>query len=1811
MTETTRTDDPAEFEKIAIVGLAGRFPGAPDLGRFWSNLRDGVESISFFTDEDLTAAGVSAADLGHPAYVKAGAEVAGVDLFDADFFGYTAREAEIMDPQHRLFLETAWEALEHAGYDNTRLDGRVGVFGGASTNSAYLPNVFSNLEAGAGIKHQNVGLGNELGYLTTRVSFKLDLTGPSVPVSTACSTSLVAVHLACQSLLGYECDMAVAGASAFKSLPGTGYLAPEGSVLSPDGHCRPFDAGARGTIFGSGAGVVVVKRLSDAIAAGDTVYAVIRGSAVNNDGADKASFTAPSVDGQARVVTEALANAGVTAESIGYVEAHGTATVLGDPIELRALTKAYRQTSDEVGFCALGSVKSNVGHLDAAAGMAGLLKTVLSLWHGWLPPSLNYRSPNPEIDFAAGPFRMQERLTRWERSDTPRRAGVSAFGFGGTNAHVVVEEAPVVKEQPTGHRGAELLVLSARSEAALEEMTDRVGRSLRTGEPALADVAFTLARGRRVFPFRRIVVGDSGGTAADALETRDPGRVLTGRPGQEPPGVAFLFSGQGAQYPGMAHGLYEREPVFRRAVNECLEVLGPTLAGEVRAALLAERTDEEMAGRLRETRLAQPALFIVEYALAELWRSWGVVPRALLGHSLGELVAACIAGVFSLADALSLVVLRGRLMQDAAPGAMLSVAADRETVMAMLPSELSLAAHNGPKDCVVSGPQDAVDAFVDLADTQGLAVQPVASSHAFHSSLMTPVVGEFVSAVSKVERAIPGIPFVSNITGTWITDEQAQDPRYWGEHVLACVEFAAGVRTVTADPGVVLVEVGPGQTLGSLARRLPGSVDRLVISSLPHRRDRRGDVAALLRAAGQLWLAGVDLEWAGYFGAGSRKRVALPTYPFQRRRYWLDPVAQAARPDTRGAGAHPLLDQALVMTMGEAVFATEFSVDRHWVLNEHKLLGQAIVPGTTYLEMSRAAVEAYANQRVTEITDVDFLVPLHVPDDATRQAHTRIRELDHGTFEFTIVSRDPDAGVGQEWMMHARGQVSTVPVAEPPVHDVAELRDRCRLAAVDVGGRQADHEVMRFGPRWQESLRTVDIGVRAAIGRLDLPAEQEAHDAGYTLHPALLDLATGFSGLAVLDHDTTRELAPPGSDLFLPVGYDRLRIHGPIPAHGYSFVQPHEGHEQSDQVRKTDVLICDEDGRAVVEITGFTNKRVTDPKRTADGLRRHARHHTVRWTPVPALSTAEWPAHVLVIQDNEPQARPLVQFLRGRGVRVVEATIATAWHRAGADDVQLPPTESGFTRLLSELGERWPSHIVYVAASTTDDTHGDLRLVNRQLEHGVHGLARLAKVLTVLGQDPVRLSVVAPYVGRVTGAEPRSAPVHSALFGLAKVIGQENSDIECRCVDVAEDTEPGMVCAEVVADAQPGVVAVRGGQRYVAELVGLRLGERPPAPPITPGGVYLITGGLGGLGLRVAKHFAELRRGVRLALVGRTALPPRKQWPSVLDRADSKAAAQVAAVLDLEACGAQVRCYGADVADLEAMTRAVDAIRAKQGRIACVVHAAGVAGDGFLVRKDHEVFTRTLAPKVAGTTLLDVLTANDPPDLMVMFGSTTALFGSAGQGDYTAANAYLDGFAEYRNALGRRTVSVGWTDWLETGMAFDHGVARDQGFFRSISVDDALSSLDELIEAECAHVVVGEINYPMLAMAEPGVLAERMRRSPLALSAEIQQAIGATRGQGATSAARTAATNVSVRLTGRDSGDYSETEWQIGRIWAAELGLAELNVFESSFDLGGNSLIALRIAQTIERTMGVRVRMAELFRYVTVAELSEYLDGTK
>jgi acyl transferase domain-containing protein len=897
--------------EIAVIGMSGRFPGAENIAAYWDILKNGVETVTFFSEAELKKAGVSPDLIENPKYVKSASVLEKIEYFDAPFFGYTPKEAEILNPQIRLFYECVYEALEDGGYAADNQTCSIGLYGGGSTN--YTWEMYTLLSGKSSeLGSMAVGTLSHKDSLATRISYKLNLTGPAISVSTACSTSLVAIHLACRALLTKECDIALAGGVSLQNLEKKGYIYQEGSILTPDGHCQPFDARTRGSLLGDGAGVVLLKKFKNAVSDGDNIYAVIRGTALNNDGFRKVGYTAPSVDGQAEVIKAALKMAGAIPGSIGFIETHGTGTKLGDPIEVEALKTAFRGVGKK--SCALGAVKSNFGHLEAAAGAAGFIKAVLALKHKLIPPTLHFETPNPEIDFENSPFYVNTKLSEWPGKENLRRAGVSSFGIGGTNAHAILEEWPGSEgethenEAALNPREYRLILLSARSKTALERSTGNLAAHLENNPDLdFADVAYTLQTGRKTFRHRKILASRTAAEAAREL-TENSKKIKTYHAKPEKPTVIFILSGQGGQYVNMGEDLYHHEPFFRREMDDAFELVKPLLnldlkevlyPGGVTAAAGTDGTVPEQ-GDINRPEVALSINFIFEYALARLLMHLGVNPQAMTGYSLGEYAAACLSGVFSLAEALELVSTRGKLMQKTPAGTMLSVPLPEGEIRPLLEgSEVSLAIINGPS-CVVAGSTDAVTAFDQQMREKRLLCAPINMFHAVHSPLMDPIRQEFEREMGKVKLKSPRIPYISNVSGTWVTAAQAVNPSYWGEHLCSPVRYSDGLKELLKIENALFVEVGPGRLLSNIIRQLvregaPVEADRKIalpgqkiVNMVKHQQEKHPDDYYFLSKLGELWLYGVPVDWRALAGEEKRRRISLPTYPFEGKRYWLE-----------------------------------------------------------------------------------------------------------------------------------------------------------------------------------------------------------------------------------------------------------------------------------------------------------------------------------------------------------------------------------------------------------------------------------------------------------------------------------------------------------------------------------------------------------------------------------------------------------------------------------------------------------------------------------------------------------------------------------------------------------------------------------------------------------------------------------------------------------------------------------------------------------------------------------------------------------
>ncbi|WP_437309430.1 type I polyketide synthase [Sorangium sp. So ce388] len=1609
---------------IAIVGMGCRYPGGThDMAAYWNLLSQGVDAVV-----ETRARWPEGADERPPEGRWAGLLEA-PDAFDAAFFGISPREAAKIDPQHRMLLEVAWEALEDAGIPPLGLAGtRTGVFVGVASNEYGEAILAASSETEA-----YDGTGNGLAFAAGRLAYSLGLQGPCLSVDTACSSSLVAVHLALRSLRGGECDVAIVG--------GVNHLASQRvmeilyalQALSPDGRCRTFDAGANGFVRGEGCGALVLKRLSDAESAGDRVWGVIRGSAVNQDGRST-GLTQPNVLAQQALLRDALKDAGLVASDIGYVEAHGTGTSLGDPIEYEALREVLGARRADGSRCVLGSVKTNFGHLEAAAGIAGLMKAVLSLHHERIPRQLHFRALNPRISLEGTPFVVASEDVAWPRGERPRRAGVSSFGLSGTNAHVIVEEAP----RPEGANGApalasvseierpvHVLALSGRSEGALEALRGRYVEQLRSQESEeVGDLCYTAGACRSHFEERLAVVGS---TRSQLLERLEAGSVVRGK--AEPRRIAFLFTGQGSQYAGMGRRLYATQPVYREAVDRCAQVV--EIPWE----------DEEALGRTEHT---QAALFTVEYALTELWRSWGVEPEAVMGHSVGEYVAACVAGVMSVEDGLRLVVERGRLMAGLREaGAMASVQASVEEVLRELGDEpgVSVAADNGPTQVVLSGRESALRSACAKLEGRGFRTKALKVSHAFHSELMEPMLGGLERAASQVRMSSPRSVLVSNVTGREAGEEVTR-AEYWSRHTREAVRFAEGMRTLRGRGVNTFVEIGPHPALLAM-----GLAEGLSVASLRRGRD---DWETIGEAVAQLYAAGVEFDWRGFDRPYSRRRGSAPTYAWQRQRHTVK--------RGRAAGTlAPLLGSHIEVSSVPGLHVWQSGIDRR-------------PTAATLVEMVLEAAASASGGKGAMLKEVRFARSIDDGPDGADLQLVLSPESDGAPPLFRIASRADDAAA---WRERASGRLLAGMRPEPGSVEPAAAIARVSVAAA------AERCPELVAPR-------VRKGDGEALAELDLDGAEVGRK--FRVPPVVLERAFDVIKLAV---------RPDDAEVYVPTAIEQLV--SVDAAARVAWVHVTDAGSEG-QTLSGDVRLLDRGGRVLLEARGV---RLAPASRVERGDPLTSLLYTLDWRELgPAPRGANGHRRVegstWLLFVNDPRGDSVGTELEARGVRVVRVSPGASYRQVGADRYEIHPAEADhLRRLLAELGVGGALALdrvvhAWVVPETAAEDNGLLAAARLGCVSFTH-LARALLSLTpprypqlfvmTRGAQPIAADGAPPGPGESVAASGLS---QSLSWGFGAALAHEWPELRTTLIDAdPADSDMSVLIDELLEPDGEDRIALRRGRRFGQRVVSAS-GASPLGPSPRFDGTVLVTGGLGGLGLALAGRLVD--RGARdIALLGR-------REPSAEGRASIAA---------LEARGARIQLVQADVADAEALARALDALREAGPPLRCVIHTAGVIDDALVVNLAEAQILKVLAPKVLGAWNLHRLTKSDPLDLFVMYSSAVGVFGAPGQAHYAAANAFLDALAHARRAAGLPGVSIDWGRWADVGMAARPEVADALAAqaVRALSVEDALA-LFEMALGGPPQVIAADVN---LSALEGGRAS-----SPLLLDLAVAAGVRAT-----------------------------------------------------------------------------------------------------
>jgi acyl transferase domain-containing protein/acyl carrier protein len=1772
---------------IAIVGMSCRFPGANTLDEFWHNLRNGVESITFFSDDDVAASGIDPTSANAPHYVKASPLLDNVEWFDAAFFGYTAKEAELLDPQQRLFLECAWEAMEIAGYDPQSYPGSIGLYAGASMNTYLLNQVYPNrsrLDSNDNLEVATLDslggfqlmVANDKDYLPTRTSYKLNLKGPSINVQTACSTTLVTVHLACQSLLNGECDMVLSGGSSVQIPQKAGHLFQEGMIVSPDGHCRAFDARAQGTVFGSGVGVVVLKRLTDAIADGDHIYAVIKGSAVNNDGLMKVGYMAPSSEGQAAVASEALAMSGVAAETIQYVEAHGTGTEMGDPIEVSGLTQAFRASTDKKEFCAIGSVKTNVGHLQIASGVVGLMKTVLALYHKQIPPSLHFENPNPQIDFANSPFYVNTQLRDFQTNGTPCRAGVNSLGIGGTNAHVILEEAPkqtseVLKTSEVLTRPQHLLTLSAKSEAALHELVQRYEQFLLNNpKTSLADICFTANTGRVHFDHRIAVVADSTQQLRQNLSDIS---VPTRQTNDNRLNIAFLFTGQGAQYVGMGRQLYETQPTFRQTLDRCDEILRDYLEQPLLEIIYSSLDDQS---QLNETAYTQPALFALEYALAQLWQSWGIKPTYVMGHSVGEYVAACIAGVFSLEDGLKLIAERARLMQ-ALPreGEMVTVfASEARVATAIEPylQQVSIAAINGPESLVISGQHEAIATIKATLESEGIKTKPLSVSHAFHSPLIEPMLPAFSHVVGETTLSSPEIHLISNLTGELATAEITTSA-YWCRHVTHPVKFAASMATLYEQGCDVFVEIGPKPALLGMGRQcLPEDVGIW----LPSLRQGQDDWQQLLQSLGELYVRGASIDWTGFDRDYQRRRVALPTYPFQRQRYWLDRVAEKRITAQSENKLHPLLDKKTQSPLlKETLFESYFHKDSIKFLADHLVYDKVVASGASYISMVLGAAQLTFGTQGCVLEEILFEQALVIPEEGcTVQLVIIPEENDKAAFKLISFAKNTE-----NWITHVTGKIQTGQIDSPlKSENFQALWDRCSqtITANEFYQTQLDRHIY-LGPsyQWIESIRR---GNGEAVCQLTEPSAALSGLEEYQLHPGLID---GGFGLLVSTVDMEVE------ETFLPFSIEKICFFQPFRHQklwGHCQLRPTSGKDRL----VGDIRLFDELGNPIIEFWGFEGR-----KADRFAMQRHLQKdfsdylYNIVWQPKeilpqpPSEKAGSW----LIFADQKGRGEKLATLLQNQGERCVLVFASHNYEKIEENRYTLNPAHpENFQRLLEDsLGAHYPPCRGIVHFWSQDNRfaneHNQPTLQHAQIL-GCGSVLHLVQALIKKTWDhSPRLYLVTRGGQAVLSNQVQIE--QSPLWGLGRTIASEHPELQCTCLDLDFQTESVQsLFEELWSLEKENQIAWRENKRYVARLEQQTLSPRlDNLPIIHENSSYLITGGTGSLGLQMAQWLASLGA----------------QHLILMSRQTTTSDVVKNTIAQIEQSGVQVLIAKADVANKNELNKVLE--ETNQPPLRGVIHAAGVLDDGMLIGQNWERFEKVMAAKVYGAWNLHQYTVHKELDFFVMFSSAASILGNPGQSNYAAANAFLDGLAHYRRHHGLVATTINWGPWAQGGMALSTTTIQEnlskQGF-KSLNTTDALALMEKIVSANVIQMGVMPCDWQKYAAqaADKVLFANLIQKQ--------------------TDKPAKSLAKLSLKL--EKAGGYAEKHTFLSKfvreIAQQVLGIDSsqgLDANKSLMEQGLDSLQAVEMRNRLGKGLETTLSVSLLFNYSSINKLVEYL----
>lgn len=1660
-------------EPIAVVGIGCRLPGgvksADDL---WKLVRSGEDAITPVPADRWSVEELYDQNDDAPGKMRSkfGGFVNQVDLFDAAFFGISQAEAAAMDPQQRLAMEIAWEAFENAGIDVQTLDqSKTGIFLGAMNSNGY-GELKRPLERPDLIRPYD-GTGNALSVLAGRISYFFGFQGPAITVDTACSSSLVAIHLACQSLRSRESNLALAGGVNLLLSPSSSIAYSKAKMLSPDGKCRTFDAGANGYVRGEGAGVVVLKRLSEALRDHDNILSVICGSAVNQDGRSN-GLTAPNGQAQEGVIRSAMESCGVSPDQIQYVEAHGTGTPLGDPIEAQALSATLCRNSNRGEKLYVGSVKTNIGHLEAAAGIAGLIKVIMALRNKEIPPNLNFNKPNPLIPMDELGISVPTSAKSWG-GGSPRTAGISSFGFSGTNAHLIVREAPAQKEAAATSSANYLLTLSAKNEKALRELSGRYAQVLseRGDSLDLANFCVTANCGRAKLDTRLAVTGERREALIEQLqkfakEGRQSDLISHEVPVSGPPGFAFMFSGQGSQYAGMGKELYQTQPVFRQALDRCAEILKAHLDKPLLELIFNE------GELLNQTLYTQPALFALEYSVFQMLKSFGLEPNVMFGHSVGEIAASCAAGLFSLEDGLMLISTRARLMQQLpGEGRMAAVAASEQKVAAVLKEfdgKISIAAVNSPNSVTIAGEKIYLTRALEQFEREKIQTKELATSHAFHSAQMDQMLDAFEQAVSKVKFSRPNYKLISNVHGKVADFADVSSSKYWRRHAREAVLFGKGVQTAIDLGCTVFVEVGPGTSLVSIARQNSDNAD---LAWLPVLRKGRPETDQVNKAVAGLFVRGVKVAWAEFHQAGSFRRESLPTYPFQRQKFWIE--ARDSMPNHPASSKHPLLTAKIELAQGGGVVFESMigAQDPTDYVSDHIVFGSIIVPAAAMVDLVISATRDILGSDAVEVAEMLVERPLILKKGELKKLQLSFEEGKDSTWSWKLLTRSSGKSESA-WQLHATGRARPADEEQTGAWStVSEFAGVCdQVHDTQVYFRNFAAAGIALGPRFL-NLRELRRGAGKAFGRLEIIENISAEAEHYSIHPSVLDsvlqVSTSIFTVENFDSNSPR--------LLLPFSFDRVVFYRKPTQKLWVQVDYKQKFALGDKIMRCDIRVLDENEATVGEIFGF--QMVEAPREAIERVLAQENSSTqdclyeVTWrnsenVPAPVSEDAWENECWLIFPDQSGLGQKLAQAVDGSArFEIVEKGLAENGDFERFDEI--------VNKALEKFGspeERRHCHLKVVFLWALDHANGtDLAqttdanaLLTSQREIYWSALRTAQVVLKHTEFQTARCAFVTR--GAVSTAANASigSPSQATLWGLSKVIPLEFPELKTVTLDLdpAEQTHETSV-ANILAETRLGdedQVSYRSGRRLVARLTRSKAETvKKEALALKPDATYLITGGLGVLGIDVARTFAALGA-KNILLVGRR--DPAPEVSKQLDEIRSST-------------GASITCFKADIAKRDDVTGLFGFMREKMPPLKGIVHAAGILSDGGVMQQDWTKFETVFNPKVLGAWNLHLATKEMTLDFFVNFSSSTSLLGNRGQANYAAANAFLDSFSYFRKSGGLPAQSINWGPW-RTGMAQGGAAAQQLSEigFDMIPVGEGMQILESFLLSKIIQIGV-------------------------------------------------------------------------------------------------------------------------------------------